>query len=200
MFVLGVSGGIGSGKTAATDQFTRHGITVVDADTIAHQVVAPNSAALATIAKHFGPTMLLSSGELDRAQLRTLVFNQPEEKRWLENLLHPLIRKQITQELAQARSPYVILSAPLLLETNLHTLADHILVIDCDENLQKQRSSLRDNSDPDTIEKIMQQQLKRQDRLAKADSVINNNGTLAELQNAVDTFHTQLLKTLSCPT
>ncbi len=200
-FILGVTGGIGSGKSAATDHFFSLGIHVVDADVIAHQLVARGSPLLLTIKEHFGDDILLDSdalnvdlknAELNRVKLREIVFNNPQEKKWLENLLHPLIRKKIRAELAAANSHYAILSAPLLFENNLQLEVDRVLVIDCDESLQHERASLRDNSDREMIKKIMQQQLDRNTRLARADDVIENMGSLADLKQSVEHYHHQL--------
>ncbi|MFT4610396.1 MAG: dephospho-CoA kinase [Cellvibrionaceae bacterium] len=196
-FILGVTGGIGSGKSAATDHFFSLGIHIVDADVIAHQLVARGSPLLLTIKEHFGDDILLGSdelnnAELNRVKLREIVFNNPQEKKWLENLLHPLIRKKIRAELAAANSHYAILSAPLLFENNLQLEVDRVLVIDCDESLQYERASLRDNSDREMIKKIMQQQLDRNTRLARADDVIENMGSLADLKQSVEHYHHQL--------
>ena len=211
-FILGVTGGIGSGKSVATDHFFSLGIHVVDADVIAHQLVARGSPLLLTIKEHFGDDILLGSdelnnaesnnadsnnvnlnnAELNRVKLREIVFNNPQEKKWLENLLHPLIRKKIRAELAAANSHYAILSAPLLFENNLQLEVDRVLVIDCDESLQHERASLRDNSDREMIKKIMQQQLDRNTRLARADDVIENMGSLADLKQSVEHYHHQL--------
>jgi dephospho-CoA kinase len=206
-FILGVTGGIGSGKSVATDHFFSLGIHVVDADVIAHQLVARGSPLLLTIKEHFGDDILLGSdelinadsnnvnlnnAELNRVKLREIVFNNPQEKKWLENLLHPLIRKKIRAELAAANSHYAILSAPLLFENNLQLEVDRVLVIDCDESLQHERASLRDNSDREMIKKIMQQQLDRSTRLARADDVIENMGSLADLKQSVEHYHHQL--------
>jgi dephospho-CoA kinase len=196
-FILGVTGGIGSGKSAATDHFFSLGIHIVDADVIAHELVARGSPLLLTIKEHFGDDILLGSdelnnAELNRVKLREIVFNNPQEKKWLENLLHPLIRKKIRAELAAANSHYAILSAPLLFENNLQLEVDRVLVIDCDESLQYERASLRDNSDREMIKKIMQQQLDRSTRLARADDVIENMGSLADLKQSVEHYHHQL--------
>ena len=198
-FVLGVTGGIGSGKTAATDRFATHGIKVVDADEIARKVVDKHSPALNAIVEHFGPSILQRNGELNRTQLREIIFSQAKEKEWLENLLHPLIRKTIKKELQQSpnSAKYAILSAPLLLEGELHSLTDRVLIIDCEETTQLTRASQRDNTKEEAIKKIMQQQLSRSERIAKADDIINNDGSLNELHQAVDNYHLQLLKDIT---
>ena len=206
-FILGVTGGIGSGKSAATDYFSSLGIHIVDADVIAHQVVSKGSPLLLELQKHFGADILLNSNEsspndsntdeLNRVKLREIVFNNPQEKKWLERLLHPIIRKKIRTELAAVSSPYAILSAPLLFENNLQLEVDRVLAIDCDETLQLERASFRDGSDKELIEKIMRQQLDRNTRLARADDVIENNGSLAELKKSVEHYHQQLTNHLA---
>jgi dephospho-CoA kinase len=206
-FILGVTGGIGSGKSAATDHFSSLGIHIVDADVIAHQAVSKGSPLLVDLKAHFGDDILLNSNEsspngsntdeLNRVKLREIVFNNPQEKKWLERLLHPIIRQKIRTELAAVRSPYAILSAPLLFENNLQLEVDRVLVIDCDEALQRERASLRDGSNSELIEKIMRQQLDRNTRLARADDVIENNGSLAELKKSVEHYHQQLTNHLA---
>lgn len=206
-FILGVTGGIGSGKSAATAYFASLGIHIVDADVIAHQVVSKGSPLLLELQKHFGDDILFNSseissselknGELNRAKLREIIFNKPQEKKWLENLLHPVIRKQIRTELAAATSLFAILSAPLLFENNLQLEVDRVLVIDCEEQLQRERASIRDGSDPELIEKIMRQQLDRNTRKARADDVIENNGSLADLKKSVEHYHQQLTNHLA---
>lgn len=200
-FILGVTGGIGSGKTAATNRFATHGIETIDADIIAREVVMAGSPALAQISSHFGPSILLDNGELNRAKLRECIFNHPEEKEWLENLLHPTIRREIKNRLQHTqintKAPYTILSAPLLIDTGLQALTDKVLVIDCSEEIQLNRASKRDDNTQDMIKKVMDKQLSRQERLSKADDVINNDGTLDELYRAVDHHHQQLMNTLA---
>lgn len=197
-YILGLTGGIGCGKTAATDQFARHGIPIVDADILAREQVALNTPALAAIAEHFGPSILFDSGELDRKKLRDIIFNRPQEKAWLEALLHPKIRQGLIAALQQpSTAAYSILSAPLLLEGDLYTLVDRILVIDCDPTLQVARTQQRDQCDPSTLKKIIAQQISREQRLAKADDIISNNGSIADLQQAVDQYHQQLQDSLT---
>ena len=192
--VIGITGGIGSGKTAATDAFIALGMTVVDADVVAREVVVPGKPALAEIVRHFGDTALLADGSLDRKALRELIFREPAEKKWLEALLHPLIRQQIIIQLKQSRSAYTLLSSPLLLETDQQTLCRRILVIDAPEALQLERTIARDNSDVETIKAIMASQFSRQQRLDKADDVIVNDIDVMSLHNAVQTLHETYLE------
>ena len=191
-FILGLTGGIGSGKSAATDCFKALGINVVDADVIAHQIVAKGSNALDSIEHHFGPDIILPDGNLDRTKLRKIIFQNSCEKEWLESLLHPLIRREIRTQLQTSNSIYTILSAPLLFENNLHLEVDRILVVDCKESLQVKRASQRDGHTPELIQSIIKQQIDRNTRLARADDVIDNNGSLAVLQESVEYYHQQL--------
>lgn len=191
--IVGLTGGIGSGKSEVSRRFQALGITVVDADEVARQVVEPGQPALADIAKHFGSNILLPDGELDRAQLRKIIFSQLEQKRWLESLLHPLINTQIRQQLVAAQSPYVMLSSPLLLETRQHELVDRILVIDASEALQIARASNRDANNEDQIKAIMETQLDRNERISRADDIIHNHGILLELDDQISKLHQQYL-------
>jgi dephospho-CoA kinase len=194
MFKIGLTGGIGSGKTAATDYFQQLGIDVVDADVVAREVVVPGTPALAHIAEHFGAQILDTSGALDRAQLRQIIFSNPAEKAWLEALLHPLIRDEILRQLNRARSPYAILVSPLLFETEQHLLVDRSLLIDAPEALQLARASSRDHSSEQTIRSIMASQMPRAQKLAMADDVICNDRDLATLHAQVAALHTTYLK------
>lgn len=188
-FVVGLTGGIGSGKTAVSDAFAELGVDVVDADVIARDVVAPGSDGLNAIVSHFGPALLLADGSLDRSALRERVFHNPEEKNWLNNLLHPLIREGMTDAVSNARSRYCILAVPLLVENNLQHMVNRVLVVDCTESLQLQRATQRDGSNESTIRNIIASQANRQDRLAIADDVIDNSGTLDELKAQVKQLH-----------
>ncbi len=191
--IVGLTGGIGSGKSEVSARFERLGITAVDADVIARQVVEPGSSALDQIAKHFGAIIIAKDGLLDRKQLRKIIFEQPAEKNWLENLLHPIIRAETIAQLNRSQSPYTILSSPLLLETNQFELVDRILVVDADEKLQLSRASSRDSISPENIQKIMQNQLSRSTRLARADDIIHNQGDFHELQDQVESLHARYL-------
>jgi len=192
-FVVGVTGGIGSGKSAVTDRFAAAGIAVIDADQAARTVVEPGTPGLAAIAEHFGAGMLDGEGRLDRAALRRRVFEDPAERAWLEQLTHPLIGEQIARELAAATSPYCILSSPLLLETRQKDLADVIVVVDVPEELQLSRTMARDGNDEELVRKIMAAQLPRAERLEGADIVIDNSGSLADLDERVAELHGEFL-------
>ncbi|GAB2878159.1 dephospho-CoA kinase [Microbulbifer echini] len=193
MFRIGLTGGIGSGKSAAAAYFRELGIHVVDADWAARVVVQPGRPALEQIAQHFGASVLLENGTLDRAQLRALVFDNPAERAWLEGLLHPLIREEILLSLARSASPYAILESPLLIESGQHQLVDRICVVDLPESLQLERASARDENHPEQIRKIMAAQLDRQERLAKADDVLDNTADLAALNRQIEALHQKYL-------
>ncbi|SDZ92494.1 dephospho-CoA kinase [Microbulbifer marinus] len=194
MFTIGLTGGIGSGKSAAADCFRALGIHVVDADWAARVVVQPGQPALAKIAEHFGADVLLGNGELDRARLRGLVFDNADERNWLEALLHPLIREEILRALAASQSAYAILESPLLIESGQYKLVDRVCVIDVPEALQIERAGARDRNDPEQIRKIMAAQLPRAERLQRADDVLDNSGDLSSLEAQVASLHQKYLQ------
>ena len=196
-FILGVTGGIGSGKSTATDIFYRLGINVIDADIIAKEVVNIGSPSLQAISEHFGVSILLPSGELNRAALRACIFTHAKEKQWLEQLLHPVIRTTIEEQLNAVTSAYGILSSPLLFETQQDSFASQTLVIDCEEGIQRTRATQRDGVSLDQVNAIMASQLSREVRNKKADDIINNSGDIATLKQAVTHYHSQLLTQLS---
>ena len=164
-WILGLTGGIGSGKSAAAQHFIDLGVHVVDADHAARWVVEPGRPALAKIAEHFGPGVLQADGTLDRAALRQLIFEDAEQRRWLEALLHPLIAEEIAHHLAQAQSPYAILVSPLLIESGQYAMTQRILVIDVPEQLQIERTLQRDKTSEQQVQAILKAQSSRQDRL-----------------------------------
>ncbi len=194
MLVIGITGGIGSGKTAVTDEFSRLGITVVDADIAARTVVEAGKPTLNEIALRFGKDILLPSGELDRAALRVIVFKQPEQRKWLEKLTHPLIREEIINGLKQAKSPYVILASPLLVESNQYKLTHRVLVVDTPEELQIKRTVKRDHSSEDQVRSIINAQSPRAKRLSFANDVVVNDQDLSYLHSQVNAFHERYLK------
>jgi dephospho-CoA kinase len=196
-FVVGLTGGIGSGKSTVAALFADLGITVIDADIIAREVVAPGEQALVSIVKRFGQTIVDQQGQLDRRQLRDRIFSQPEQKIWLNNLLHPLIRQQMLQQTRQATSSYCILAIPLLVENNLQTLVDRVLVVDVSEATQLSRTVRRDNNSEQQVKNIMQAQASRQQRLALADDVIYNDGDPTELAPQVKKLHNHYLALVS---
>lgn len=193
-FVVGLTGGIGSGKSAVSHLFAELGIDVVDADIVAREVVEPGTSALKTITEHFGDSILNEDGSLNRPALRTRVFENDDDKQWLNALLHPAIRTEMQKQLKDATSPYVIFSVPLLIENGLDSLADCVLVVDCSEDTQLERATLRDGSNIETIKSIMASQATRQQRLAKAQDVIDNNGELSALPDQVKSLHQRYMQ------
>ena len=192
-YVVGVTGGIGSGKTTVTDTFAAYGIDVIDADVIARDVVAKGSPALQAIHEHFGAEVIHTDGTLDRPALRQRVFADESEKNWLNQLLHPLIREGIEARLQAAASPYCLLSAPLLLENKLTYLCDRVLVVDVSEATQIKRTMDRDDNDEQQVRAIMQAQIKRAERLAAADDIIDNDGPVTDIENQARALHQQYL-------
>ena len=194
--IIGLTGGIGSGKSAVSDCFEKLGVTVVDADVVAREVVEPGTVALKSIADHFGDDILTAEGALDRAALRTLIFSDENQRKWLEALLHPLIRKEIIAQLNQSDSLYSILSSPLLLETDQQTLVDRVLVVDVPVELQLERTVQRDNNSVDQVKSIISAQSTRTYKQQKADDIILNIGTIEELQKDVFALHQRYLQSL----
>ena len=193
MFVVGITGGIGSGKSAVTDHLETLRITVVDADKVARVVVEPGTPGLAAIAEHFGEDILLADGRLDRAALRKIVFDNPDERKVLEGITHPRIRDEISRQLSEANSPYVVLSSPLLLESGQNTFADYVVVVDVPEEVQLTRTMARDNNSEALVKQIMAAQLDRKTRLSRADTSIMNDGSLEALYERVKKLHEDLL-------
>ncbi|MDO8909669.1 MAG: dephospho-CoA kinase [Pseudohongiella sp.] len=196
--VVGITGGIGSGKTAATDRFASHGIDVIDADLMSREVVKPGKPALTAIAEKFGADqILLADGSLNRRALRDIIFTDNNKKLWLESLLHPLIRDEIIQRLRASKPPYCLLVSPLLLETDQHKLCERVLLIDAPESLQLSRTQQRDQTSETAVKAIMTNQLSREKRLAAADDIIINDSDLAALYAAVDLQHQKYLEQFS---
>ncbi|USE37542.1 dephospho-CoA kinase [Endozoicomonas sp. SCSIO W0465] len=187
-FTVGVTGGIGSGKTTVTDFFASHGIRIVDADIASRMVVEPGKPALADIEQRYGPEILIDGG-LDRRKLRTIIFDDTAERKWLEGLLHPLIRDQITLELGDAESRYAVLVSPLMLETSQHELVDRVLVVDVPERIQLSRTMSRDQMTEEQTRQILDNQMKREQRMARADDIIDNSGSMARLHQSLDKLH-----------
>ena len=187
--IVGLTGGIGSGKSEVSRRFENLGIDVIDADVISRDIVSIGKPALNKIAEHFGQQILNTDKTLNRGKLRELIFNNQSEKKWLEDLLHPLVRTEIISQLNKSKSAYQILSSPLLLETSQQDIVDRILVVDADESLQISRAMQRDANNPDQIKKIMSTQMDRSKRCAKADDIISNHGDLDELDTQVKQLH-----------
>ena len=192
-YVVGITGGIGSGKSAVTDYLETKGITVVDADKVARVVVEPGTSGLAAIAEHFGSDILLPDGSLDRAALRKVVFDNADERKVLEGITHPRIREEIARQLSEATSPYVVLASPLLLESGQNSFANYVVVVDVPESVQLSRTMARDDNSEQLVKSIMAAQLDRETRLSRADTSISNDGSLDELYARVDDLHDDLL-------
>ena len=199
MLVIGLTGGIGSGKSTVAELFQQKGVPVIDADLVAREVVEPGEPALQKIAAHFGTDILDEHGALRRKTLRELVFANPAERNWLERLLHPLIHQVIEQRILTCNAPYCILMSPLLLETSQKQLTDRVLVVDVDRSTQLQRTMQRDSSPRETIEAIIDAQVSREDRCAAADDLISNDGEVSELALQVDRLHDSYLDLASRP-
>ncbi|WP_335922878.1 dephospho-CoA kinase [Shewanella chilikensis] len=193
-FIVGLTGGIGSGKTTVANLFAEQGIVLVDADIIAREVVAKGSDGLKQIGDKFGPQMLTPDGCLDRAALREQIFHHPQDREWLNALLHPMIRTRMLEQLEMAASPYVIMVVPLLFENGLDKLADRTLVVDISPKLQLQRTIERDMVSKEQVQNIINSQSDRQSRLDKADDVIDNQGEIDALQAQVLALHNKYLQ------
>ena len=190
MYVVAITGGIGSGKTTIANQFAALGIEVVDADLIAREVVAPGTPALAAITSHFGPEILTEQGLLDRRVLRERIFSDQAAKSWLNALLHPIIRSEMLRQCAAVSSPYCLLVVPLLVENRLTELADRVLVIDVDEATQIERTCRRDGVSREQAQAILASQASRSERLAMADDVLDNqSGTTETIRERILALH-----------
>ncbi|MEW8427238.1 MAG: dephospho-CoA kinase [Candidatus Thiodiazotropha sp.] len=194
MLVIALTGGIGCGKSAVSSHLESLGVPVIDADLLAHQLVKPGSPALSEIQSTFGDELIDANGVLDRSVLRRIVFDDPRQRERLEGILHPRIREAMETWIAKQSAPYAVLVIPLLFETDQMSLADRILVVDCDESLQIERVLDRDQLSREQIEQIMASQVDRQTRLRGADDVIENNGGLEVLIEATEKLHNTYLK------
>ncbi|ENW98827.1 dephospho-CoA kinase [Acinetobacter modestus] len=193
-FILGITGGIGSGKSAATQWFESQGIVVVDADIVAREVVDLGQPTLKEIQLSFGDWVLLEDGNLNRRALRDHIFQFPEARETLEKITHPAIRQSIIQQLQQAESPYVILVSPLLFETNQHELVHHTLLIDANEQTQLQRASQRDGQNEEQIRKIISVQMPRTQKQLLANDIVMNDGLLEHLHQQLKPLHLKYLQ------
>jgi dephospho-CoA kinase len=193
--VIGLTGGIGSGKSAAAQEFARLGATVIDTDAIAHELTGPGGAALGEVKRLFGAEFLDAAGAMDRKRMRDLVFSDPAQKKRLEALLHPMIRAEIEQRTAAATGPYVVQVVPLLLESpDYRRRVARVLVVDCPEALQVARVRQRSAMSEAEVRRIIASQIERQTRLAAADDVIDKSGTVAALQQRVREMHEHYLR------
>ena len=187
--IIGLTGGIGSGKSAAANFFQNEGITVIDADDLAREVIEPNTPGFESILDYFGSKTIDSNGLIDRACLRKEVFDNDEKKKVLESIIHPLVRDLMATRIATSRSSYSIVVVPLIFETNSMSNYNRILVIDCDPSLQLERATLRDNNSKEQIQKIIDIQCSREERLSIANDVIPNNDSLDDLKIRSLTMH-----------
>lgn len=193
-FILGLTGGIGSGKSAASQWFEQHGIVVVDADVVAREIVEVGQPALLQIQQAFGDWVLQEDGTLNRRALREHIFQSNDARRILESITHPAIRQSIIQQLQDAQSPYVILVSPLLFETNQHELTDHTLLIDASIELQFQRAAQRDGQNIEQIHRIIATQMPREQKQQLADDIVLNDGHLEHLYAHLQPLHEQYLQ------
>ncbi|MCB1758871.1 MAG: dephospho-CoA kinase [Gammaproteobacteria bacterium] len=194
MLVVGLTGGIGCGKSAVSDRFAALGVPVIDADLVAREVVAPGQPALREIAARFGEDLILADGTLDRAGLRSIVFDHPDARQALESILHPRIRATMRQRLEALDTAYAILAIPLLLETGQSRDVDRVLVVDCSESVQIARVTRRDKVSEAQARAILAVQTPRQNRLQHADDIIDNSGTLDALEPQIDRLHARYLE------
>ena len=194
-WTVGLTGGIGSGKSAVSDRFAALGVDVVDTDVIAHELTAAGGGAIAAIGATFGPGFVGADGALDRPRMRAAVFSDPSERKRLEAILHPMIRGESDRRIKAAGSAYAVLAIPLLVESGIDRERIHrVLVIDCPEDTQVARVMRRSRLAEDEVRRIIAAQASRDRRLAAADDVIDNSGTLAELDLKVDALHRRYLE------
>lgn len=194
MFVVGLTGGIGSGKSAATDYLARRGIVIVDADLASRVVVAPGQPALAAIVDRFGESVLQEDGTLNRRALRDIVFSNEQARRDLEAITHPAIGEELRRQILASDTPYTVLVSPLLLEGSQKDMTDRIVVIDATPEMQVRRTISRDQVAENQVEAIMRAQMDRQRRLAMADDVVENHGQLDELHERLEALHQRYLE------
>jgi dephospho-CoA kinase len=191
IFVVVLTGGIASGKTAVSDLFAKRGVPVIDTDLIAHQIVEPGQPALDQVGVEFGRDFLNAEGRLDRRKMRDAIFSNPELKTRLENILHPAIAAEAARQVAVLDEPWCILVIPLLVESDLFPWIDQVLVVDVEEKIQINRVMARDEISKEQALAILNAQSSRQDRLALADDIIENSGSLEQLQTRVDQLYQQ---------
>ncbi|AMH13303.1 dephospho-CoA kinase [Citrobacter sp. FDAARGOS_156] len=193
-YTVALTGGIGSGKSTVANAFADLGINIIDADIIARQVVEPGTPALKAIAEHFGSEVIATDGSLQRRILRERIFSDPDEKKWLNALLHPLIQQETQHQFQQATSPYLLWVVPLLVENALYKKADRVLVVDVTPETQLRRTMQRDDVTREHVEQILAAQATREARLAVADDVIDNNGAPDAIVSDVARLHALYLQ------
>lgn len=190
--LIGLTGGIASGKSAVADRLAQLGADIIDTDQISREVVAPGQPALVEIAEHFGPEVISEDGSLNRAVVREKVFANPDERKWLEELLHPLIRRTAMERAASSTESLAVLVVPLLFESGQYKQTDLNVVVDVSEDTQRKRVLARDGVNAEQVEQILKAQMSRDTRLEKADRVIDNSGTLEQLRAQVDALYAEL--------
>ena len=193
MYIVGITGGIGSGKTITTNHFQVLGVKIIDADEESRKVVEPGMPALSRIEEYFGKE-IMDGISLNRSKLREIIFSDSEKKIWLEKLLHPLINKSIVSSIKISTSEYTILVSPLLLETNQFEMCSRILIVDSDETKQIERTMIRDQVSKQHVSSIIESQIDRKQRLSKADDVIINDGSIESLKYKVELLHSKYLE------
>jgi dephospho-CoA kinase len=189
MLVIGLTGGIGSGKSTVAQLFADRGVPIIDADVAARKTTQPDSPAFTRIVKHFGNALVLPTGTLDRTKLRKIIFSDAKQRLWLEHLLHPLIRDEMKQEIDRLSAPYCIAVIPLLLEVEFYSFVNRILVVDAPEHAQIQRVAARDKASKSDIEAILKTQASRKNRKAHAHDIVLNDGIMADLIPQVEKLH-----------
>lgn len=193
-FAVGLTGGIGSGKTTVAELFTSQGAGLVDTDEISHRLTAPAQPAIAEIARKFGPQFVADDGSLDRVRMRDLVFAHPSARKDLETILHPLIRQESTRQIQESTAPYVVVVVPLLIETGAYRqMMGRILVVDCEPETQVRRVMERSGLSRNEVLSIIASQVSRQERLREADDIIHNDGDLETLRAQVNLLHLRYL-------
>lgn len=193
MFVIGLTGGIGSGKSSVAKLFSERGVAIIDADIVAREITLPSKPAFNEIVQHFGPE-ILQNNTINRTMLRKIIFENAKQRRWLEELLHPIIRKEMEQEINAFTGPYCIAVVPLLLEVEFYSFINRILVVDTTPELQIKRIMARDKMTKTEVEAILKTQATREVRLAKAHDVIINDGKQQDLVTQVDALHEKYLQ------
>jgi dephospho-CoA kinase len=191
---IGLTGGVASGKSTVAGMFAALGAEIIDTDQIAREVVAPGTPALAAIREHFGPEVIAADGSLNRRRMREIVFADADERHMLEGLLHPRIRECALERAAASRAPYVIIAVPLLFETGFDRIVDRAVVVDCPEALQLARLTARDGIDMDAARAMLNSQMSRSERLARADDVIDNSGSLEATQEQAQALHRDFIR------
>ena len=194
MLIIGLTGGIGSGKSVASDKFKSLGVAVVDADVASRTVVEPGKPALKEIQDHFGSGIITAEGKLDRNKLREIIATDAKERKWLESVLHPKIGEQITKEISESTSVYTLFVAPLLLETNSQEMCSRVVVVDVPKDVQIRRTAKRDKVSPNQVEQMVAAQMEREKRLEKADDVLLNSGTIEDLEKQVEELHKKYIQ------